>query len=270
MHGDLLYGVLTVYAERPAMFDETTQAVFSELGETIANAINAVETRRTLLTEDRVELEFQLRDPDDELHRLAEAAGCRVEYNEFVPNDGDSIRAFFTADSTDSTRIIRAGDRMRSVGSLRLIEERDDDSLFEAEIEARTVASAFADHAAAVRSITVDDGEMRIVVELPRDTDVRRFVETVHAQYPGAELVVRRDSERSKQLSADVWANLEDELTERQLEVLRVAYHSGFFEWPREMTGQEVAKSVGVSQPTVNRHLRACERKLFRMFLGER
>ena len=270
MHGDLLYGVLTVYAERPAMFDETTQEVFSELGETIANAINAVETRRTLLTEERVELEFQLRDSDDELHRLADATECRVEYNEFVPSDGDSIRTFFTADSTDPARIVHAGDRMRSVGSLRLIEERDDDCLFEAEIEARTVASAFADHAAAVRSITVDDGEMRIVVELPRDTDVRRFVETVHAQYPGAELVVRRDSERSKQLSADVWANLEDELTERQLEVLRVAYHSGFFEWPREMTGQEIAESVGVSQPTVNRHLRACERKLFRMFLGER
>ena len=270
MHGDLLYGVLTVYAERPAMFDETTQEVFSELGETIANAINAVETRRTLLTEERVELEFQLRDSDDELHRLADATGCRVEYNEFVPSDGDSIRTFFTADSTDPARIVHAGDRMRSVGSLRLIEERDDDCLFEAEIEARTVASAFADHAAAVRSITVDDGEMRIVVELPRDTDVRRFVETVHAQYPDAELVVRRDSERSKQLSADVWANLEDELTERQFEVLRVAYHSGFFEWPREMTGQEIAESVGVSQPTVNRHLRACERKLFRMFLGER
>lgn len=270
MHGDLLYGVLTVYGERPEMFDETTQEVFSELGETIANAMNAVETRRMLLTGDRVELEFQLRDSDDELRRLAEAAGCRISYDEFVPNDGDSIRTFFTADSMDPARIIDAGDRRVSVESLRLIEERDDNCVFEAVIDERTVASAFADHAAAVRSITVDDDEMRIVVELPQDTDVRRFVEMVHAQYPGAELVVRRDRERSKQVSADVWDNFEDELTERQLEVLRIAYHSGFFESPREMTGQEIAESVGVSQPTVNRHLRACERKLFRMFFGER
>ena len=119
----------------------------------------------------------------------------------------------------------------------RLIERRDDDCLFEAVIDERTVASAFADHAAAVRSITVDDDEMRVVVELPQDTDVRRFVETVHARYPDAELVVRRDRERSKQLSADVWDNLEDELTERQLEVLQVAYHSGFFDSPRRSTG---------------------------------
>lgn len=270
MHGDLLYGVLTVYADRPAMFDEVTQEVFTELGETIANAMNAVETRRTLLTDERVELEFQLRDSDDELHRLAEAAGCRISYDEFVPNDGDSIRTFFTADSMDPTQIIDAGDRRISVESLRLIEERDDNCLFEAVIDERTIASAFTDHAAAVHSITVDDDEMRIVVELPQDTDVRRFVETVQAQYPGAELVARRDRERSKQLFADVWDNFEKELTERQLEILRIAYYSGFFEWPREMTGQEIAESVGVSQPTVNRHLRAGERKLFGMFFGER
>ncbi|MFC6793389.1 helix-turn-helix domain-containing protein [Halobaculum halobium] len=41
----------------------------------------------------------------------------------------------------------------------------------------------------------------------------------------------------------------------------------GFFEWPRESTGQEVADSLDVSQPTVNRHLRASQRKLLTMLL---
>ncbi|MFC7135535.1 helix-turn-helix domain-containing protein [Halobaculum litoreum] len=58
-------------------------------------------------------------------------------------------------------------------------------------------------------------------------------------------------------------------MTERQLEVLRVAYLRGFYEWPRESTGQEVADALGVSQPTVNRHLRASQRKLLELLLDE-
>jgi predicted DNA binding protein len=108
------------------------------------------------------------------------------------------------------------------------------------------------------------------VVELPHNTDVRGFVETVRSQYPGAELVARHDREQSIQSSADVWTRLEAELTDRQSETLQIAYHSGFYEWPRETTGEEVAAAIGVSQPTVSRHLRACERKLLGMFLGPR
>jgi predicted DNA binding protein len=44
--------------------------------------------------------------------------------------------------------------------------------------------------------------------------------------------------------------------------VLRTAYFAGFFHWPRESTGEEVAAMLGVSQPTVNRHLRVAQQRL--------
>jgi len=270
LHGGLLYGVLTVYADRPARFDETTQAVFSELGETIANAINAVETRRTLLTDDRIELKFRLEGVEDDLRRLATATGCRLSYDEFIPHDGDAIRTFFTAEGTDSNRITDVEDQLLTVESVRVVEERESTCLFEAVITERTVASRLLDQGAEVRSIRADDDGLEVVVELPDDTDVRGFVGTVQTRYPRAELVARRDRERSTQSSADVWTRLEEELTERQLETLQTAYHSGFYEWPRETTGEGVAEAIGVSQPTVSRHLRAYERKLLRMFLGPR
>ena len=49
------------------------------------------------------------------------------------------------------------------------------------------------------------------------------------------------------------------------MEVLETAYFASFFEWPRRATGGEVAELLGVSQPTVNRHVRNGERKLFAM-----
>ena len=46
------------------------------------------------------------------------------------------------------------------------------------------------------------------------------------------------------------------------------AYHSGFFEWPRDTSGEEVAASLDVSPPTFHQHLRKAERKLFESLLS--
>ncbi|MDG5820643.1 helix-turn-helix domain-containing protein [Natronococcus sp. A-GB7] len=56
--------------------------------------------------------------------------------------------------------------------------------------------------------------------------------------------------------------SLEGRLTDRQREVLRMAYLSGYFESPRRSTGQEVTESLGISHPTFAQHLRAAQRKL--------
>lgn len=44
-------------------------------------------------------------------------------------------------------------------------------------------------------------------------------------------------------------ARLLDGLTERQLEVLRTAYLSGYFSWPRESSADACADALGISQP---------------------
>jgi predicted DNA binding protein len=44
--------------------------------------------------------------------------------------------------------------------------------------------------------------------------------------------------------------------------VLETAYFSGFFEWPRRNTGEDVAGAIGISSPTFHQHLRIAERKL--------
>jgi hypothetical protein len=55
----------------------------------------------------------------------------------------------------------------------------------------------------------------------------------------------------------------------RQLETLQTAYHSGYFEWPRDRTGEEVAEALGITQPTFTGHLRAAERKLRAMLFDD-
>jgi len=44
--------------------------------------------------------------------------------------------------------------------------------------------------------------------------------------------------------------------------VSQTASLSGYFEWPRDRSGEEVAASLGITQSTFNNHLRTAERKL--------
>ncbi|WP_158056179.1 hybrid sensor histidine kinase/response regulator [Halorussus halophilus] len=57
VHADSSYGVLCIYADRTEAFDHREVTVLTELGETVAKAIHAAETRRTLAARER-ELDF--------------------------------------------------------------------------------------------------------------------------------------------------------------------------------------------------------------------
>jgi predicted DNA binding protein len=62
--------------------------------------------------------------------------------------------------------------------------------------------------------------------------------------------------------------DIADELTDRQLAVLRAAYQAGFFEWPRDASGEEVAESLDIAAPTFHQHLRKAEKAIIAVFLS--
>ena len=51
-------------------------------------------------------------------------------------------------------------------------------------------------------------------------------------------------------------------LTDRQREVLEVAYRSGYFEKPRTNDATEVAETLDIARPTYDEILRAAHRNL--------
>lgn len=101
-----------------------------------------------------------------------------------------------------------------------------------------------------------DDSIRSTVVDVERSTDVREVVEAVQREHPEVELSSRRPRERPLKTRQTFLATVEDELTDRQLEVLRTAYLSGYFESPRVTTGKELSDLLDVSQPTFSQHLR--------------
>ncbi|WIV67731.1 helix-turn-helix domain-containing protein [Natrialbaceae archaeon AArc-T1-2] len=55
-----------------------------------------------------------------------------------------------------------------------------------------------------------------------------------------------------------------DQLTDRQLEVVRTAYEHGYFERPRRTNATELAEELEITRSTVTEHLRTAQRKLLK------
>jgi HTH-type transcriptional regulator, bacterioopsin transcriptional activator and related proteins len=145
----------------------------------------------------------------------------------------------------------------------RPVTERDDEVLFEITVTEPLIPSVFGERGAVPESIIATEDGIRAVVTVPPTTEVRELVETLRARYSGLELAARRDRERPVQTVQTCRAAFEEGLTDRQRQVLKTAYLSGFFDTPRGTTGQEVAKSLDITQPTFINHLRIAQRKLF-------
>ncbi len=112
-----------------------------------------------------------------------------------------------------------------------------------------------------------DEDGARCVAEVPQDVDVRTVVQAVQDAYPGMEVVAQRERDRPARTVQEFSAALESELTERQRSAMETAYYAGFFEWPRDSSGEDVADVLDVSAPTFHQHLRVGERKLLGTFL---
>ena len=268
VHGETTYGVLAVYASEPGAFAEPVRSVLDQLARTLAYGINAVEMNQGVLAEQLTELEVTIQTPGTFLNAVSAAAGQAVTYREITPEPGGSARVLFALDDPPAEEILALESEFVTVDSLTHI-ERGGEHLFRATLSGPTVAATLLDCGAIPRRVVAEADETRAVVRLSREIDVRVFLERVRQQFPETELQSRTDVERSQAEAAAMATAIEEKLTDRQREVLVTAYESGFFESPRETTGEQLAELLDLSQPTVTHHLREAQRRLFAAMLDD-
>ncbi|MBX0295203.1 bacterio-opsin activator domain-containing protein [Haloarcula nitratireducens] len=259
--GESLYGVLTVYADRGDVFDPRERAVLGAVGQAVSTAIDATETSRLLRADNFTELELQIRDDDVFFLSLARELGCRMEYGGSVAGDEESAM-FFLVETDDPTAVCATAADHPQVSAVTHVSTTESTSLFEFAVADPPVVSLLADRGAETRDIVVTPDHAVVTAVLPAATETRAVVEHVRDAYPGTDLLSVRDRDEPPMSRQAFLATLEDELTNRQLTALRKGYLGGFFEWPRDISGEELAESMDICPSTFHQHLRAGERKL--------
>jgi PAS domain S-box-containing protein len=262
VHDDVLYGVLNVYAARPHAFTDEEQGVVGQLGEIIGHAIAAVERKRALTSDEVVEVDFEIPDRFGGLD-VPVGTSDPITMDQTVPTSDDGYLVYGTTTGEGVKTIEAVTERTPHWESVRVIGEDVGRARFELRLSEPPVLMAVAAFGGYVERAEIRDGDYRMTVHLPVGSDVRQVTERIRETYPRASVRAQRQVGRTRMDSNPLVSALEEQLTDRQRTVLESAYFSGFFEWPRESSGRDVANSLDISPPTFSQHIRAAENKIF-------
>lgn len=263
---DRVYGVLNVYTARENAFDENERRIVGRIGEVVGQAVNAIERKRALVENRVQELTFQS-------HRFAEifteAAGDEsftISIEKLVPLPDDRSIAYYSLDGLDPTVFVDIIKTFNPDAEYHVTDEEGSGARVEVQRSNLTLASELAKYNSWIVDGTIQNGQFRLRVHVPKHSHVREIKDVIKEAYSDVEVVAQTEVERENPRLSDVFSDLDDQLTERQRTTLEVGYHSGFFDWPRAITGEELAERLDVTPGTVSHHLRHGERKLMAAF----
>jgi len=264
---ETMYGALVVYDETDG-FDDESAGLFSDLGATVGNGINATQSKRLLNGDSVVELEFQVGRDAGVLTRLSAALDCQLSLDGVTRLD-DGLACFVSVAGASGSDAVAAAVDADGVSQARVVSEGDEESVVELRTDAEAALSTAIDHGASVEQLTLSEGTGSLALRVAADADHGALVEAVATAAPGVSVVAKREVERSVQSPDSFRRALDSKLTDRQRTVLETSLVSGYFEWPRGSTAEEVADSLGISPPTLHEHLRTAERKLIETYFDE-
>ncbi|MBX0325261.1 GAF domain-containing protein [Halomicroarcula sp. F13] len=267
VYNDLMHGVLTVYAPDRDAFDETTKAVLGELGETIASALSAIERKNALLSTSMTRVEFVIDDPAFVLTRLARDTACTLTYQGGVQRSTEGNYVFVTVEGAALADVADTAAQLVAIDDVQQISTDGDGGVLRLRLTQPFLALELADHGAVFRKATANPTTTTLVIDIPDSIDVRTITQLVREAFSTVELRSKQTLDQTAE--RDLYATFLEKLTERQLEVIQTAYYSGFFESPRESTGEDVAETLGISPPAFYKHARTVQRKLFATLFEE-
>ena len=269
VYNDLSHGVLTVYAPNQDAVDETGKTVLAELGETIASALSAIERKNALLTTSVTRLEFAIDDPSFVLTRLARDADCTLRYEGGVQRSREGNDVFVTVEDAPLDDVATVASGLVAIDDVRQISGDGDAAggVLRLRFTEPFLALELADHGAVFREATAEPSATTLVVDVPESIDGRTITTLVQDTFADVELRAKHVVDQSTEHGLQ--RQFLDELTDRQLEVVQTAYYSGYFESPRESTGEDVAALLDVSPPAFYQHARTVQRKLFETLFDE-
>ena len=144
----------------------------------------------------------------------------------------------------------------------RVVEAGGEGAVVELSVVDATLQSILTDHGGELLALSVDEHLATVTVEVGQENLAQSFVDAVDAAFERVELASYRRREHRAETQRGFVADLRAELTDRQYAALARAYTAGYFEWPHDTTGEEIAEAMGIGRSTFHQHLRAAQRKL--------
>lgn len=225
--------------------------------------MSSTANRRDEQTDSVVEIELTVQNEEYPFVGVSGEERCRVELANIAPRPDAQYAEFFNVLGVPPACVMRQTDSYDTVETT-LLSEYDDGGLFEFVVSGDCPAYRLAELGALPKTVEGVDGRGRIVAEIPSRYDPPAVTEQFLKEYPDFELIAKRtkDTHTPMVTPSTVQQPILDDLTDRQREVLQTAFEMGYYEWPRDCTGEEIADVLGITAATFSEHIFAAERKI--------
>lgn len=260
-HGDKTFGFFGVHVSAPTAFGPAARRDLAALGEVCSFTLSSLENERLLLSDEFVQLEFQVTDPACLAVALSDRLETSVSMERTVQNANDEYLSYVRVTETSPDAAVEAANSVDGVRDSRVVSDYEYGCLIEV-VRSTSGAEVMMEFGATTRTAEADSGRGTLVLEAPNSVDVRRIVEAYQSYNPESELLRKRRVDRPVVTADQLRADIEEELTDKQHSAVSSAYYSGYYEWPRESTAEEVADAIGISASTLHQHLRHAHKKL--------
>ena len=271
VYDEFHYGVLALYGDDRDAFDDPLRATVAELGDSIASTINAINRKNALLGDGITELELEL-ESGSVLSRLAERLDRRIELAGATKRAESTVVFLSLEEPLDDASIDRLLD-IDGVASASIVSESTPNSIVHVELTAPYLGAVVDAYGGSVRELVADPGaETTATVTVPDAVEIREVLSEIDRHGFSASMLARRDqpADDARAIEGPGHTALLESLTDRQREVVQTAYYGGFFDWPRETTGEAIAASLDISPPAFHKHIRSAERKVFSRLFDDR
>lgn len=265
---DTSYGVVGIHTDDEHEFDEHEATVLSTLGRIAGTAVNAVRTQSLLQGEAAIELELTIGQAESFVG-LSSSVGCALDHKGTIPPGEDpEVKLFFEVrDGSPSTVVEHARER-EDIEDATIVraDENQGGGLVRLSVIESPLIDTLVEKGGTITDATAANGVGTVTIQLTKDADPRTTVNELESRIPGASLQSYRDEQRPQRSNQEFVAEVNSSLTDRQRDALQTAYASGFFDWPRQASGDEVADVMDITRATFHQHLRTAERKLLDAF----
>jgi predicted DNA binding protein len=210
------------------------------------------------------EVEFEIDDRAYFFVGLSTAATGRVQLETLVHRGDDTLVEFFSGRQCPPDAIRTEAADSPAIESVRIVSRGDDSVLFRIDVSGACIAKTIEGEGAIPGSVTAFDGSGRVVAQVPDAVDAADVIDAVRDTHPKVRLVAHRQRAVSTPVFTPwgVQQVLRERTTDRQWETLRTAYRHGYFDRPREHTGEEIADMLDITSATFSQHLRSALRNV--------
>jgi len=263
VYDGVLYGVLTVYSSTEDAFDDLYENFVTDVAALLVNYSRILEQRQAGTGQRHTTIELSVTGQTYPLQRLAAATGSVVRFDTVAETTADTVRVLVTVTEGDPEAVLDHAKSMASIDTATWFGSPDHRQL-SLVVRKPFLATLVSKHGGRLVETVSKPAGTTVCLELPDSVSPRPLLKSLTARYEEIDLVAQR---HSADPGGPGSTDLPDLLTDRQYEILNAAYHGGYYETPRGVTGEDLAESFDISSPAVYNHLQAAHRQLLATLL---